>query len=119
MQPSAQEVTMLFKLIAAAKDSWACLNKQTLKILFYITINVFYDMTIENRTHLVSIFDWAHAGHIHRLCMVCLFNKEISLDTDIEKHMITNSDLSFVEGLIVVKFHDITVEKVILIPKKT
>ena len=25
MQSSAQEVTMLFKLIAAAKDSWACL----------------------------------------------------------------------------------------------
>ena len=24
MQSSAQEVTMLFKLIAAAKDSWAC-----------------------------------------------------------------------------------------------
>ena len=24
MQLSAQEVTMLFKLIAAAKDSWAC-----------------------------------------------------------------------------------------------
>ena len=28
MQSSAQEVTMLFKLIAAAKDSWACLTKE-------------------------------------------------------------------------------------------
>ena len=27
MQSSAQEVKMLFKLIAAAKDSWACLIK--------------------------------------------------------------------------------------------
>ena len=26
MQSSAQEVTMLFKLIAAAKDSWVCLQ---------------------------------------------------------------------------------------------
>ena len=25
LQAAAQEVTMLFKLIAAAKDSWACL----------------------------------------------------------------------------------------------
>ena len=31
MQSSAQEVTMLFKLIAAAKDSWACLFRKTRK----------------------------------------------------------------------------------------
>ena len=31
MQSSAQEVTMLFKLIAAAKDSWACSSKYTVQ----------------------------------------------------------------------------------------
>ena len=33
MQSSAQEVTMLFKLIAATKDSWACLLRFCLEIL--------------------------------------------------------------------------------------
>ena len=32
MQSSAQEVTMLFKLIAAANDSWACLVKWALNL---------------------------------------------------------------------------------------
>ena len=33
MQSSAQEVTMLFKLIAAAKDSWACSESEGILIL--------------------------------------------------------------------------------------
>ena len=31
MQSSAQEVTMIFKLIAAAKDSWVCLSQPSPK----------------------------------------------------------------------------------------
>ena len=33
MQSSAQEVTMLFKLIAAAKDSWACFGLILLSLI--------------------------------------------------------------------------------------
>ena len=40
MQSSAQEVTLLFKLIAAAKDSWACLH-------YPDPNNSFFDLTME------------------------------------------------------------------------
>ena len=44
IKTSAQEVTMLLKLIAAAKDSWACLNPLTLKIIDCLTNCNVYDI---------------------------------------------------------------------------
>ena len=41
MQSSAQEVTMLFKLIAAAKDSWACFFKPSLSLLLTTSTTYF------------------------------------------------------------------------------
>ena len=46
MQSSAQEVTMLFKLIAAAMDSWACLRKMNIHTVFMVSyvLSSFHDI---------------------------------------------------------------------------
>ena len=56
MQSSAQEVTMLFKLIAAAKDSWACffhINLLVIRVLPVPFLIISISTVSRVNTHIV------------------------------------------------------------------